>query len=151
MADNKVTIDAAWFDELRRCENEVAGRREADCVNCHIAKERDELKTKVNAYEPKINELDAANLDAYEKIAHLRKERDELKARLDGEDGTLSGARKNAELFERERNEARARLAAAERCIDDVAKKAFYNLKAEYLIVEDVQNTIRAYREKEAK
>ena len=92
MADNnKVTIDAAWFNHLftRSVERErLWSDREGLILECEkIAKERDELKAKVNAYEPKIKELDTATLDQ-ERMNKC----DEVTAK---------------------------RLAAAERCIED--------------------------------
>lgn len=132
MADNnhKVEIGEDRLFELLQIEKRtqehaeyLADRKSTACVTCPVVNERDELKAKVNAYEPKIKELDAANLDAYEKIEHLRKDRDELKAKL----------------------------AAAERCIEDIASVHNFSQAACHRC-EKTLDIIRAYRApKEAK
>ena len=120
MADNtsKVTIDAEWFIELYDRANDHD--EETDSLLGEIVKERDELIKKLNN-------------DAKDLLA-LTNERDEL----------------NAKLEELSKHDAIAisdsRLAAAERCIDDIEAAILeYETESQGSAVLKV---IRAYREK---
>ena len=129
MADNtnKVTIDAAWFIELFRGSKEKNQTLEA--AYNQVRMERDKL----------FKEL---NIDA-KKIAELANERDELKAKLDG-DATANGlSPATMRLLDTEK-----RLAAAERCIEDIAEtvsRSHTEMRVDYAKIEEI---IRAYREK---
>lgn len=130
MADNtnKVTIDADFFAQLYA---EANSRAEAVLTINEIAKERDELKAKLESREKSLSQ---ATLGEFNR---LREENETLKAKLDCAD------------VDRETYKDRAE--AAERCIDDIANNlnCLTGWENKHKIIEDA---IRAYRErKEAK
>ena len=127
--NNKVTIDADYFYELFRKANETDGI----CKECREEHTAEEFKA-------------------------LRRERDELKARLaDCEKRVLNKAGETSAGSVVVIESYKERLAAAERCIDDI--DTFWHKWNIGVPFEDgenffqrVYNTIRAYRAaKEAK
>ena len=122
MADSnhKVTIDAEWFAEIYANANEKYNSN--DEKSKKIEELKDELQGSRNCY-----------YECRDELLEVTKERDELKEKLDD-------AREVSNGFE-------LRLAAAERCIDDIAVAV-----AEEQDIDEIANIIRAYREqKEAK
>ena len=139
MADNtnKVTIDAEWFAELY----EKAENTEKNCMNCREKNTRGDFES----IENERTELKVECLK-------LKKERDGLRAKLEKSQknyctsatGELGDACKVAALC----RENEVKLAAAERCIEEIASRCDNNGLAFGLIMD----IIRAYREaKEAK
>lgn len=122
-----VTIDVDWFDELRSVANGDRFKTLEAAYN-QVRKERDEARDQLQHF--KDLELSLATKENYEReILKLTNDRKawenqakasqrkviELQTQLDGESGTLAGARTNVERFKRERDEAHAHLKECER------------------------------------
>lgn len=151
MADNnrKVEIDAAWFAELyaRWKEWNVIEDKLEDTIV-----ERDELKAKL---EQKAKFLDECERQFQEKVEELGKEIsrcNELKAKLEDAKAhyctnatvELGNACKVAALC----RENEVKLAAAERCIEEIASVTSVGVIANCAEGWRINNTIRDYREK---
>lgn len=140
MADNtnKVTIDAAWFAELYAAKKDkdqyakavlnIAKERdnlrkhiEDDCASCPAVKERDELKAKLATSQNYEDVIAAKDRE----IEAVKDERNRLNAKV---------------------NELKGKIAAAERCIDDIETViGGRSIKMQGCAA---HNIIRAYREK---
>lgn len=158
MADNnKVTIDAAWFAELWKIANE-ADEVCKDCVRekcgaCKVVKERDELKAANEDLKSRVvSDTERKHFAKIEdEYIAASKERDDLKAKLERERENVKEllAQLEQERMNKCYEVTAKRLAAAERCIDDV-----WNCMSPQEIADNEYahiDIIRAYREKEAK
>lgn len=179
MADNKVTIDAAWFAELyeiyskfKNIENYGVGLAEK-CdkyrIECErIAKERDELKAKLEesqkhyctsatgkigyacALARRCTELDDAIVKEQDKKIKVIKELNEVRElnRKCRDENEELKAQLEQERMNKCDEVTVQRLAAAERCIDQISVCNF-NINTRKTINGAIHDIIRAYREKE--
>lgn len=157
MADkNKVTIDAAWFEELWKKANE-ADKVCEDCVRekcgeCAVVKERDVPKITISRMEKSVEQMrekDLRELDA------VRKERDELKNERNMLSAKVNELKNENNLFTVDAGRAfveiKERLELEERCIEDIDRDLERSLvlDGEYSpAAKSAQEIIRAYREK---
>ena len=127
MADNnKVTIDAAWFSELyAKANGGKSGER--PCDGCPIVGDLDEMRTE---------------------CALLRKDRDERQAERDKEREKVKELK--AQLEQERMNKCdevtAKRLAAAERCIEDISKRTMFKTTKENIVI-GIIDIILAYSE----